>query len=142
MFCSNCGATLEENTAFCGTCGTKVGSNAPATSTATDSQDSDKLFAILVHLGGIFFGFIPALIIYLMKKDSPGWMLDNAKEALNWQITLLLGYVVGFLLTFIIIGIFLIWALVIANLVLCIIGAIKAADKGVYRYPFALHLVK
>jgi len=43
---------------------------------------------------------------------------------------------------FIIIGIFMVWALVIANLVLCIIAGIKANAGESYRYPFAIRLIK
>jgi uncharacterized Tic20 family protein len=105
------------------------------------SQD-DKTMALLAHLGGIFFGFIPSLVIWLIKKDSSPFVADQAKEALNFQITLIFGYILSVILMFIIIGIFMVWALVIANLVLCIIAGIKANGGESYRYPFAIRLIK
>ena len=105
------------------------------------SQD-DKTMALLAHLGGIFFGFIPSLVIWLIKKDSSPFVADQAKEALNFQITLIFGYILSFILMFIIIGIFMVWALVIANLVLCIVAGIKANGGEEYRYPFAIRLIK
>lgn len=42
----------------------------PATERGTDQVNNDKTLAILAHLGGIVLGFIPSLIIYLMKKDA------------------------------------------------------------------------
>lgn len=105
------------------------------------SQD-DKTMALLAHLGGILFGFIPSLVIWLIKKDTSEFVADQAKEALNFQITLIFGYILSFILVFIVIGIFLIWALAIANLVLCIIGGIKANSGEQYRYPFAIRLIK
>lgn len=151
MFCSACGNQIQENDTFCGKCGAKIGAQKDSDATTFSrptpvqsdaSNDSDKLFAILAHLGGIFFGFIPSLIVYLVKKDSPGWVVDSVREALNWQITMIVASLVCILLSFIVIGIFMLWALLIANLVLCIIGAIKAGDKLVYRYPFAIRLLK
>ncbi len=105
------------------------------------SQD-EKTMALLAHLGGIFFGFIPSLIIWLIKKDDSPFAAEQAKEALNFQITVMFAYIISFILIFIVIGIFLIWAVAIANLVLCIIGGIKANGGESYRYPFALRLIK
>lgn len=106
------------------------------------SADNDKLLVIAAHLGGIFFGFIPALIVFLLKKDSPGWVLDNAREALNWQITVLIAGVVCFLLAFLLIGIFLLWILMLTNVVLSIMATIKTSNQVAYRYPFCLRLLK
>ena len=143
MFCSSCGTEVQENSAFCPKCGTKSGTTGvPAMASVACSADNDKLFVILTHLGGIFFGFIPALIVYLVKKDSPGWVLDNAREALNWQITVLIAGVVCFILAFLLIGIFLFWILMLANLIFSIIATIKASSNTAYRYPFCLRLLK
>jgi len=98
--------------------------------------------AMLSHLLSIFFGFIPALIIWLTKKQEHPFIDDQAKEALNFQITLAIGYVAAALLTAVIIGVFLFPVLMLANLIFSIIGAMKANDGVAYRYPFALRLVK
>jgi uncharacterized Tic20 family protein len=110
-------------------------------SSGGSSGDNDRLIAILTHIGGIAFGFIPALIIYFAMKDSP-FVRDTAREAFNWQITAFIAVVISSILIFVIIGIFLIWAVVIANLVFCIIGAVKASKQEVYRYPIAIRILK
>ncbi len=131
---------------FCPKCGAKAGGTANAATQsafpATSSAENDKLMAILAHLGGIFFGFIPALVVYLVKQDSPGWVLDNAREALNWQITVLIAGVVCFILMFVLIGIVLFWALLLANLVFSILATVKVSNLQTYRYPFSLRLLK
>jgi uncharacterized Tic20 family protein len=78
-----------------------------------------------------------------MHKDRPekAYLVSEAKEALNFQITIVIGYVICWILTFIVIGIFLTWVLWILNLVFCIIAAVKVSSTGSYRYPFALRLV-
>lgn len=107
----------------------------------TVSQD-DKNIALLTHLGGIFFTFIPALIVWLLKKDESPFLADQAKEALNFQITVIIGLAIGVVLTVILVGILVIWGVGIANLILCIVAAVKASAGEKYRYPFALRLIK
>lgn len=106
----------------------------------TLSQDSKNL-ALLIWVGTIFFGFIPGLILYLVKKDDP-YILDHAKESLNWSITAMIGYLAGVILTFILIGVLVIVAVGICHLVFCVMGAIAASNGKSYRAPFAIRLVK
>ena len=109
--------------------------------TGTATQE-DKTIALLTHLGGIFFGFIPSLVVWLIKKDSSAFVGEQAKEALNFQITMLIAFAISYVLIFIVIGFFLLWALAIANLVLCIVAGVKANTGENYRYPFALRLIQ
>ena len=104
------------------------------------AQDS-KNMAVLTWVGTIFFGFIPGLLFYLLKKDDP-YIQDQAKEALNWSITAVIGYVAGFILTFVVIGVLVILAVGICNLVFCIMGAVGASNGKAFRTPFALRLIK
>jgi len=104
------------------------------------SQDSKNL-ALLLWLGTIFFGFIPGLLIYLLKKDD-AYLLDQSKEALNWSITALIGYVAGMILTIILIGVVVMFAVGICHLVFCIMGVIAASSGKPFRVPYALRLIK
>ena len=49
----------------------------------TIPSNDDKNIATITHLGGTVFSFIPALIVWLLKKDDP-YIYDQAKEALNF----------------------------------------------------------
>lgn len=109
-------------------------------STSAISQDS-KTQAQLVWILTIFFGFIPGLIFFLIKKDDE-YVLDQSKEALNWSITFVIGYIIGVILTFIAVGVLVILALGIAHLVFCIMGAVAASSGKPFRVPFAIRLVK
>jgi uncharacterized Tic20 family protein len=104
------------------------------------SQDS-KNMALLVWIGTIFFGFIPSLIMYLVKKDD-AYVQDQSKEALNWSITAIIGYFAGVILTFILIGILVLMAVGICHLVFCILGAVAASNGKPFRAPFAIRLIK
>ena len=100
--------------------------------------------ALLAHILGIFTGFIGSLVIWLINKDNPekSFVTDQAKEALNFQITLIIAYFISGILTLVLIGFLLMAAIGIANLVLCIMAAMKANNGEAYRYPFALRLIK
>jgi uncharacterized Tic20 family protein len=92
-------------------------------------------------LGGLL-GWIPPLIIWLVKKGESSFIDDNGKEALNFQITIAIANVVAFMLVFVIIGFFLLMALNVFNIVIVIIAAIKANEGQKYRYPVCLRLIK
>lgn len=103
----------------------------------------DRNLAMLTHLSGILFSFLVPLIVWLVNKDNPSkaYLTTEAKEALNFQLTVLIGYVICWVLTLIIIGAllgFLVW---IVNIVFCVLAAVQVSSRGSYRYPFALRLV-
>jgi uncharacterized protein len=106
----------------------------------TSNSDSNTI-AILTWIGSIFFGFIPALVVYLIKKEDP-FVQDHAKEALNWSITVMIGYAISWVLMLVLIGFMTAFALGIANLVFCIIAAVSASKGETYRLPFAIRLIK
>jgi uncharacterized Tic20 family protein len=113
------------------------------------TEMEDKQWASFAHLGGIL-SFLPSLIIWLVFKDRGRFTTDEAKEALNFQITLAIAYVVIWVLTAIIsvltFGLgavfgLLAWLVWIAGVVFSILGFMKAKDGQHYRYPFAIRLI-
>lgn len=106
----------------------------------TASQDS-KNIGLLMWIGTIFFSFIPALIIYLLKTDDE-YLADQSKEALNWSITVFIGTVVGWVLCIILIGFLVLAAIAILNLIFCILGVIATSNGKNFRVPFAIRLIK
>jgi uncharacterized Tic20 family protein len=105
-------------------------------------RGSDKVWALLCHLS-TFIGmpFLLPLVVYLaMKGDSP-YVAENAREALNFHLSLVIYVLCCVPLTFILIGIPLMVAIGFASLVFAIVAAIKASDGGCYRYPLTLRLV-
>ena len=108
------------------------------------APQEDRTIALITHLSGIIAGFIVPLIIWLINKDKPekSWLTDQSREALNFQITLLIIYVVGVILSVILIGVLINFAAWIACLVFSIIAGLAANKGEAYRYPFALRLIK
>jgi uncharacterized Tic20 family protein len=115
----------------------------PAYAAAPVNPSDEKLWSVLAHLGGILFHFLPSLIIFLVFKDRSALIAANAKEALNFQITLAIAEIIASLLLFVFIGAILLPLVGIAALVFCILGGVAASKGGVvYRYPVALRLIK
>ena len=108
----------------------------------TDVPKDARTMAMLCHLLAIFTSFLGPLIIWLVKKDDHAFIDEQGKEALNFQITVVLASIVAGILIMICIGAFLLPAIQILNLVFCIIATIKANNGEHYRYPVSLRLIK
>lgn len=105
------------------------------------SPADEKLWATLVQVGGILFNWIPALIGYLVLKDRGPFVRAHTATALNFQITIFIAYVVGGILSIVFVGIFIIIAAWVINIVFSIIAAVKANQGEYYTYPVAIRFV-
>ena len=90
------------------------------------SKSEENNLAMIAQILGIVIGFIGPLIVYLTAKDKP-YAYSMSKEALNFQITVLIAWVASGILSFIGIGFVLYGAVWIVNLVFCIIAAMAAS---------------
>src|ERR1035437_4495215 len=106
-------------------------------------SDSDqRLWATLAYIVPIIIGFVAPLVIWLIYKDRGRYVADQAKEALNFQITVTIAATISSILIFAFIGIVLLPAVLIVALVLMIMAAIAANKGQAYRYPVTLRLVR
>lgn len=110
--------------------------------TQTGPTSDERNLGMLSHLLGMFTGFVGALILWLIKKDEGGFVTEEAKEALNFQITMTIALFASVMLKVILIGMLIMPLLFLANFVLCIIAAISASKGEPYRYPLTLRLVR
>ena len=119
----------------------------------------ERQWAMFAHLSALLGGlvtsavggwgfFLGPLVIWLIKKDTMPFVDDQAKEALNFNITVSAIFLILLILTFLSLGI---GALItvpvmlivgIAALVFIVIAAIKSNEGVAYRYPFAIRLIK
>jgi uncharacterized Tic20 family protein len=105
------------------------------------SPADEKLWATLVQIGGILFNWIPALIGYLVLKDRGPFVRAHTATALNFQITIFIAYVVGGILIIVGIGLLIVLAAWVLNIVFSIIAAVKANQGEFYTYPIAIKFV-
>lgn len=126
--------------------------NPPGAAPAPLSQSDERLWSTLVHIGGIFIGFIAPLIGYLVLKDRSAFAREHTATALNFQVTLAIAHVANFVLGLILVVVtFGFWgivqllitlALLVINITFSIIAAVAANKGEPYTYPLAITFVK
>ena len=106
-------------------------------------RGNEKIWALLSHLSW-FIGmpFLLPVVVYLAMKGDSAYVADNAREALNFHLSLLIYALCCIPLVWILVGIPLLIIIGLASLVLAIVAAMKASDGGCYHYPLTLRLVK
>lgn len=113
-----------------------------------ESNQEARQWAMFAHLSALIGFLIPLgsvigpLVIWQIKKNEFPFVDDQGKEALNFQITVLIAVLACLVLSVVIIGFLLLPVVGIAALVFTIIGGIKANNGESYRYPLTLRLVK
>ncbi len=111
--------------------------------------ENERTWGMLAHLSALVGVVVPLfgcvlgpLLVWLGRRDQSSFVEGQAKEALNFNISVFLALIVCSLLMLVFIGFVLGAALFIAWLVMTLIAAIKASEGIAYRYPFSLRLVK
>jgi uncharacterized Tic20 family protein len=124
------------------------GPNSPA-SPGTVPTENERTWGMLAHLSALAGLVMPLvgivlgpLLVWLARRDESEFVAAHAKEALNFNISVLLGALACMLLMLVFVGFLLGTALFVAWLVMMLIAAIKASEGQSYRYPFSLRLVK
>jgi uncharacterized Tic20 family protein len=110
---------------------------------STPTSD-ERVMGILSHILAIVpgIGIFGPLVIWLIKKDESSFVEANAKESLNFQLTMLIAYAVSWILVIVLIGALLFFVIWVVNIVLVIVAAVKTSENKIYRYPFNLRLIK
>ncbi len=115
---------------------------------AAMNEKDARTWAMLCHIGAfagyiIPFGHIIApLVIWLIKKDESPFVDDQGKESLNFQISMSIYAIIAALLIIAVIGIVLLTAVVIFDVIMVIIAAVRANSGERYRYPLCLRFIK
>ena len=121
--------------------------------------EEERQWAMFAHLSALAGGlltsalggwgfFIGPLVIWLMKKDTMPFVGDQAKEALNFNITISAIFVILLILTIFTLGLGALLTVPvmlvvgIGALVLIIMASMKAKEGVAYRYPFTIRLIK
>lgn len=149
MFCPQCGLRLKDGDSHCTRCGSAVRPNRGAGAGALMGESQERTWATVCHLSALALyvtaglgGVIAPLVIWLIKRNDSPFVDEHGKEAVNFQITVLIYAVICVLLAMVFIGFFLMFVLVVFNLVVIIKAAIKANNGEHYRYPLCLRFIK
>ncbi|MHB0999449.1 MAG: DUF4870 domain-containing protein [Armatimonadota bacterium] len=113
------------------------------------SKNDERTWGMACHLSSFaglvipYFGnVIGPLVVWLIKKDEFPFVNDQGKESLNFQISITIYLAIATVLTFILIGIPLLIAIAIFDIVEVILASVKASDGIPYRYPMTIRFIK
>ncbi|MDF1838658.1 MAG: DUF4870 domain-containing protein [Planctomycetota bacterium] len=114
--------------------------------TTPEAQDSDdRLWGCIAHLSTLLpiplFNLLGPIIVMMAKGSDSYFAKRQAIAALNFQLTVIIAYVICIPLVFVIIGIPMLWVVGIGSMVLTFIAGIKAFDGETYPYPFSFHFI-
>lgn len=116
--------------------------------TKEKSLVSSNNWAMMIHLGQFAHGVAPLggivapILVWQLKKDEHPEIDEHGKNVVNWIVSQFLYSIVAGILAFFIVGIPLLLALVIVSMIFPIIGAIKASNGIVWRYPGTIRFFK
>ncbi len=107
----------------------------------------ENTFCMLMHLAALgnyvfpFGGMILQIVMWATNKDASPVIDAHGKIVINWMISLFIYTFVSILLCFVIIGIPMLIALLICDLVFAIMGAVKANNGVVWKYPMSIRFL-
>ncbi len=119
----------------------------PASAAAMGTKE-ERSYAMFCHLGALagfiipFGNIIVPLVLWLIKKDASPFVDRQGRESLNFQISMLIYTLVAALLILVVVGIFLLAALWLYNLVIVIIAGVRAESGEEFRYPLTIRFLK
>ena len=105
-------------------------------------------FCMLMHLSQFasfivpFGGIIMPIVMWSTNKEQSDLVNEHGKNILNWIISSFIYLFVSFILTFVLIGIVTLIATAVCSLIFTIIGAVKANNGQVYKYPLSIQFIK
>jgi len=112
------------------------------------SESDEKTWVALSHFGGIF-SFIGPLIVWLVYRERSARVGREAKEALNFQLTVALVatalYILGSVLALVVVGLVFIAIaplVQIFGVVMAIVAGVKVGSSGTFRYPVTIRFIR
>lgn len=113
-----------------------------------EAGSDSRGWAVAAHLTPWIAGFVGPLVVWLAKREDP-YVEDHAREALNFQLSLILyffGSAMSLILMFVspwfALGtMIVVIGLGILAIVTNIVGAIRASNGDMYRYPLSIRFV-
>ncbi len=114
----------------------------PPYATQPLNPSDEKMWATLVHIGGLFFGFLVSLIGYIVLKDRGPFVRAHTATALNFQLTLIIAEIVGWITVFFLVGFVILAAVYVLRIVFSIIAAVAANRGEWYTYPLTIAFVR
>lgn len=100
---------------------------------------ASALLGVFLHFPG---HLIPPLVVWLLKRNDSPEIDAHGKEAVNFQLSMLIYNIIAGVFCIILIGFVFLAVLWVVNAVLCIVAAIQASDGKFYRYPMTIRFIQ
>ncbi len=110
-------------------------------------SSDEKNWAMFCHLSALVGSWVPLgylilpLVLWLVKREEYAFVDFAGKESVNFQISMTIYYLIGFVLIFALVGIPLLFGLALFHLVVTIIASIKTSQGEYYRYPMSIKFI-
>lgn len=113
-------------------------------------QRDERLWGMFCHLSALSgynilpgIGFvIGPLILWIIKKQEYSFVDEQGKEALNFQLSMMIYMLASAVLIIVLVGFLLLIALGIFQLVMIIVASIKANNGEHFKYPLSIRFIK
>ncbi len=120
--------------------------NEPAISPAIGMTKEERDWSMWSHFSTLSVlvgipGFIGPAVIWYMKKDESAVIAAQAKESLNFQISMFIYLVISAILMLVLVGFVLFPIVLIADIVLAVIAGVRAGEGVAYRYPMTIRFL-
>ena len=111
-------------------------------------DSEEKQMGALVHILGFCYYIVPGiggvlgpLILWIMKKDESAYIDEHGREAVNFQISMLIYTIITAFLCLFLIGFLILPVLALVQIICTILAAIKASEGSYYRYPLTIRFL-
>ncbi|MDC0321949.1 DUF4870 domain-containing protein [Verrucomicrobiales bacterium] len=113
----------------------------------TPPDKKSKDWVLYTHLSGLCMlvsvpGIVGPLVCWLIKKDELPAVDAVGKDAINFHLTMLIGFLISSVLTIVVVGIIGVIAIPIISIICSIMGAIAASNGQPYAYPMTYRFLK
>jgi hypothetical protein len=106
------------------------------------TQSGQRAWAAIIHIGGLLLGFVPSLVGFLILRHRGDLIREHTQTALNFQLNVLIGAIICWALSYIVIGLFIAIPLALFDIVESVVAAVVAAKGQHFEYPLAIRFVK
>ncbi|HOF42096.1 MAG TPA: DUF4870 domain-containing protein [Candidatus Hydrogenedentes bacterium] len=109
----------------------------------------ERMWGMACHLSGAailtcipFANVLGPFVIWMLKREDYAFVDKEGKEAVNFQLTMFIAMAIGYVLSLLGIGLLILLAVAVVDLIFVLIASMKANEGESYRYPLTFRFIK
>lgn len=117
-------------------------------SMVVEPTNDEKQYAMFIHFAQFaglvipILGWLLPFILWQSRKNTSAYIDRQGVMVMNWIISNLIYVIISCILCLVVVGILLLIALSICNLIFIIIGGLKANNGEICPYPLSIPFLK